>query len=135
MKKRSEFVEFLKSILSVEARESERTMIIQVMPDLQVAVKKSMLTPENKTKFVEAMKKIPNIHKGMSYMMMAGQKELEMDENIAKVCMGVGRAFKVWSLVPMDTEEEHIRKAYLDQDKDINMLPMNSGLVPRGIEV
>jgi len=140
MEHEKEYVEFLKSMITTDT--SEESTIIEVMPNVKVAIKKAQFTPENKNKFINYVKSIalhikdakgnPKIHKGISHLDMQGIKEFHLEKNAVFITFALGKAYRVWDLIPTSWEDE-MQKSAIENDKDIGMLPMITGFNPRGI--
>jgi len=126
------FIDFLKLILAPAEHPKDDIVNIRVMPTTDVAIRKSALTDKNKKTFILEMQKVPNIHKGLSYLNIA--EGFPMSEPAAIMCQAVGRAFKVWTLTPMDLGDSALIKSMVDEDYS-KALPMNTGLNPRGVQI
>jgi len=129
-----EFRLFLKSMLAEEedvARNGEDIVLIRIMPDLNVAINRSALNDENRLKFIKAVQTVPNVHRGLSHLAMTDVGTISMDKNTSLICQAVGRAFKLWSLMPMDLEKSSIDQ--MVKDDSFNLLPSNTGLDTKGV--
>ena len=106
-------------------------VFIQYMPGKSVSLNKKELTEENRNKFIEAMKKIPNIYKGISHLTMTGIEDFELNVQEAIICCAIGKAFKLWNLFPMDWEDP-MRSNAINNDRG-KMLPMISEMNRHGV--
>jgi len=130
-----EFIAWIKDLIAGAEHPEADVQSIRVMPFTEVRFKKSKLTPAAKDIFVREVSQIPNIYKGLSHVDMIGKHPVwDIKGPTALVIQALGRAFKVWTVMPMDTDNAALRKDMIESD-ELGRLPMNTGLVPRGVHV
>jgi len=133
MVRMDEFKEMIKSLITVYVEGDTDIRTIQIMPDLNITLKRSELTEENRQIFIRGVTQIPNIHKGVSHINMTDCPEFPLSSHQALIIQGVGKAFGVWDLSPMNMPEAQ-RNITIDSDV-VGMLPMNTGLNVHGVVI
>lgn len=120
-----EFKEVLKDFLSVDLDGDSK--VIAVMDDVKVAIKKSYLKREDKLKlFLDGVKNIPNLHKGVFHGSIVGMDSWKLNGNEAYIVIAIGVAYGLWESSPMNIENKKMRDLYIEQDTS-HMLPSTTG--------
>lgn len=107
---------------------------VEVMPFVKVTVKTSMLTEENRNKFIQVVAKVPRIHKGVSWTAFTQHPEYgeHITKSVAQIIIGIGKLFDLWELIPMDIENQMVRDDYIKRDSGIEALPSITGICQAG---
>lgn len=121
-----EFKKVLKDFLALSVM-GEDVEVVKIMPTKSVALKKSYFKEEEHLRdFVQGVKNIPNIHKGVYHKGMVGLNEFPLNDEEAYIVIAIGMGYGLWDSAPMNIDNEEMRKVYAEQDT-LGLLPSTTG--------
>ena len=116
----NEFIEDVIMYSLGKSADETGVKVIKLSEGIEVALHMGRVG-EVRDKFIEGMKQIPDIEKGLSYVAMAGVPGFHMEQRDALICQAIGKALGVWNLFP----EGELMKSIPNPN---GTFPLNTGL-------